>query len=131
MVAAELNYSALVRELFGRPKHAGMLPAGAGVAAGEAGSVERGAWIRFHLRIDGGRVTDARFRAYGCPHTLAAAEWVCRHATGRSVTEASSPGFSSASEIAKALEAPAEKLGRLLIVEDALRTCLRSVTRTG
>jgi cysteine desulfurase len=107
------------------------LPGGPGVATGEAGNIERGAWIRFHLHIENGRVTDARFRAYGCPHTLAAAEWVCRQVKGRSVTEASSPGFISAPEMAKALEAPAEKLGRLLIVEDALRTCLRAVTRAG
>jgi len=123
--ATDLKYSALVRELFGQPKHVGTLPRGPGVAIGEAGNIERGAWVRFYLGIGGGRVTDARFRAYGCPHTLAAAEWVCRHVTGRSVTEASSPGFVSAPQWATALEAPAEKLGRLLIVEDALRASLR------
>ena len=125
MATTDLNYSALVRELFRQPQHVGSLQEGPGVVVGEAGNVERGAWIRLYLRIDGGRVTDARFRAYGCPHTLAATEWVCRRITGLSVTEASSPAVFSASEWMKALEAPAEKLGRLLIVEDALRACLR------
>lgn len=125
MSAADLGYSALVRELFREPQHVGTMPDATGVAVGEAGSVERGAWVRFYLRIDGGRVIDARFRAYGCPHTLAAAEWICRQVTGLTVTAASSPTFLGASGWAKALEAPAEKLGRLLVVEDALRACLR------
>jgi NifU-like protein involved in Fe-S cluster formation len=118
----DLTYSILVRELFGHPAHIGTLREGPGVVVGEAGNIERGAWIRFHVRIDGGRVTDARFRAYGCPHTLAAAEWICRSVQGKSVTEASAV---SAVRVQEALEAPAEKLGRLLIVEDALRACLR------
>lgn len=125
MPTADLSYSGLVRELFSQPQHAGSLPEAPGVSTGEAGSIERGAWIRFHLRIESGRVTDARFRAYGCPHTLAAAEWVCRHIVGQSVTEASAAPLQGAAEWARVLEAPAEKLGRLLIVEDALRACLR------
>lgn len=115
-----MDYSPLVRELFLHPRGAGTL-AGEGVR-GEAGSVASGAWVRLHLRIDDGRVTDARFQAYGCPHTLAAASWLAGQLPGRPVRAPLPEGVSG---MAAALEVPAAKLGRLLIVEDALADALR------
>ena len=118
-----MDYSALVRELFLHPRGAGTLAGEAvRIVRGEAGSVASGAWVRLHLRIDDGRVTDARFQAYGCPHTLAAASWLAGQLPGRPVRDALPEGVSG---MAAALEVPAAKLGRLLIVEDALADALR------
>jgi NifU-like protein involved in Fe-S cluster formation len=130
----ESGYSALVEDLFREPRFVGYLAdLGAGRASGEAGSVEQGAWVRFHLRIDGGRVTDARFQAYGCPHTLAAAEWLCRQLAGKtlaqSVVTLSRGDNGGASQLLETLEAPQHKLGRMLIVEDALRSSLEAAQR--
>ena len=116
-------YSATVEQRFRHPQAAGALPLDdTDVVDGEAGSVEKGAWVRFYLRIGDGRVTDARFKAYGCPHTLAAADWVAEHAVGESPERAFPEG---AQHLLRLLEAPTEKLGRLLIVEDALREASR------
>jgi cysteine desulfurase len=87
---------------------------------GSAGSIEAGTWVRFGLRFDGGRVTEARFKAYGCPHTLAAVAWLAEHARGKTLTELTAQGLE---EVVGCLDIPAEKLGRLLIVQDALRDC--------
>jgi len=84
--------------------------------------VASGAWVRLHLRIDRGRVTEARFQAYGCPHTLAAAAWLAEHLPGRSVDDPLPEGVGG---LATLLEVPTAKLGRLLIVEDALGDALR------
>jgi len=119
---SETLYSPLVRELFRNPRSAGVLAPAPDVIAGEAGNIQTGAWVRFSVRVRDGLVTDARFKAYGCPHTLAAAAWVAEHLVGRRLDDAFPEG---AAGLAQVLEAPAEKLGRLLIVEDALRDCLR------
>jgi iron-sulfur cluster assembly protein len=67
-------YSERVLELFRALPGAGAPGSGPGrLAVGEAGSPERGAWVRFEARVDSGRIVDCGFRAWGCPHTLAAA----------------------------------------------------------
>jgi hypothetical protein len=79
------------------------------------------AWVKFHLNIGGGIVKAALFQAYGCPHTLAVSAWVTEQLPGRP-REALVPG-QPAEWLAK-LAVPVEKLGRLLIVEDALQAAL-------
>lgn len=96
--------------------------AGGAVVTGEAGSPPQEAWVRFHLLVEGDAVKDARVQAYGCPHTLAAAAWVAGRLPGRERADLVPQGPAG---WAQALEVPVEKLGRLLIVEDALRDCLQ------
>jgi cysteine desulfurase len=100
------------------------LPASGDAAAtviGEAGGPGEETWVRFHLLIAGDSVKEARFQAFACPHTMQVAAWLCGALRGRT-RQALIPGTPSA----WALEhhVPPEKLGRLLLVEDALRACL-------
>ncbi|MEJ1961352.1 MAG: iron-sulfur cluster assembly scaffold protein [Gammaproteobacteria bacterium] len=98
------------------------MPAGPGVFQGTAGSPAAEAWVRFHLRIDKGIVKAALFQAWGCPHTLAVTAWLTGQLPGRAINQSMQhlvPGTPSA--WLQALEVPVEKLGRLLVVEDALR----------
>jgi NifU-like N terminal domain len=74
------------------------------------------------VQVAGDTVKDARFQAFGCPHTLAAAAWVAGQLRGRRRGEGP-PG--SPAEWAQALGAPVEKLGRLMVVEDAVRSSLQ------
>ena len=95
--------------------------AGAAVT-GEAGAAGQDTWVRFHLLVAGDIVRDARFQAYGCPHTLAVAAWIAAELPGRR-REALQPG--APAEWAKTHSVPVEKLGRLLVLEDAVQACLR------
>jgi NifU-like protein involved in Fe-S cluster formation len=115
--------SAEVRSLFMSIPGAGTLEGAQGVIQGEGGSVDREAWVRFHMQIVDGIVNDARFQAYGCPHTLAVAAWLTEKLPGRKLCELSLGG---PADWARALSVPVEKLGRLLIVEDALHACVMS-----
>jgi cysteine desulfurase len=109
-----------LHRLFRELPHAGAPEPGSGPwVQGWAGSRREGAEVVFHLRFDaGGTVSDVRFQAYGCPHTLATAAWVAGQLRGRASTELVP---SSPLEWATALAVPAPKLGRLLRIEDALR----------
>ncbi|MDH4259371.1 MAG: iron-sulfur cluster assembly scaffold protein [Gammaproteobacteria bacterium] len=118
MTGTRAIYSQLVRELFERLPHAGDLGPGAGTAVhGEAMALDRGAWVRFDARIEDGRVVDCSFRAWGCPHTLAAAALIASRLHGEGI---GNEAAFDALRLARELGAPAEKLGRLLVVEDAL-----------
>ncbi len=107
-------YSTLVREYFADPQHAGDIPGGA------AGYVaEQGIRVRFSADIANDAIATMRFMAWSCPHVIAAAEAICRHYEGRSPRELE--GFESA-QIMQTLAIPPEKTGRILVVEDALRS---------
>jgi len=119
-----------VRRLFealahaGEPRAAvangGATPANATrVVSGDAGRERRGTRVKFTLRLAGDRLLEVRYRAYGCPYTLAACEWLARRleAGGRALIGA--PG-----EWAQELRIPPARMGRLLVVEDALRAAL-------
>jgi NifU-like protein involved in Fe-S cluster formation len=111
------EYSARVLELFRAPLAAGPLPPGAGVRwRGRAGGRSQGAEVVFEARVEHERVVAARFGVFGCPHLLAAASLAASRMTGRSVAEARRV---DARALAAELGVPAEKLGRLLVVEDA------------
>jgi cysteine desulfurase len=92
------------------------------VVVGEGGKEGQDAWVRFHLLITGDLVKDARFQAYGCPHTLEVAAWIAKELPGRH-REALQPD--SPPDWARMHDVPLEKLGRLLVIEDAVRACLR------
>ena len=118
-MTADGAYSDRVRRLFADPPHAGALPRGPGhtLLAG-AMAVERGAWLEVAARVVEGVVADARFRAWGCPHFIAACELAVAGLPGRPLSEA---GQVEAAALARELAVPTGKLGRLLVIEDALR----------
>lgn len=117
-----MSYSLLVRELFERLPGRGQVAPGAGaIVRGEAMALERGAWVWLEARIEDGRMADCAFRAWGCPHTLAAAALLASLSRGQPVAA----GLRlDAHRLAAELDAPPEKLGRLLVVEDAMRSLL-------
>jgi NifU-like protein involved in Fe-S cluster formation len=122
-----------VRALFMDLAHAGdLLPLAAGeaqaVCTGEAGRTGEGTRVRFSLRLSGTRVEQVRYRAYGCPFTLATCEWLARELPGcelhGAVERALEKAVGTPAGWAATLGVPAARLGRLLVVEDALRQAL-------
>lgn len=113
------GYSPKVRQLFAEARRGGDLPPGPGKRCrGEARALERGAWVRLEARLQAGVVTDARFRAWGCPHLIAACALVTDRMVGQRAEEACRLDPLA---LSRELAVPAEKLGRLLVLEDAVR----------
>ena len=84
---------------------------------GEAGAERLGAWVRFALHVADGFVKDARVQVYGCPDTVAACELVRARLPGRPAGDLAA---GTPENWRVAVDAPVEKLGRMLIIEDAL-----------
>lgn len=72
--------------------------------------------------IDAGVIREMRFRVWGCPHLIAAAEWLCGQL--ESGPAAAMENF-PLQEIMRQLSVPVEKTGRILLLEDALKSLAR------
>jgi len=120
-------YSERVRLLFARPDHAGDLEKSDARAQIE----EQGVRVALAAECDGDDITRLRFLAWGCPHLLAAAEAFCCEFEGRPVRALQT---FSAAEIMQTLPVPRQKLGRILVLEDAVRSLaqrVRAGSKTG
>ena len=107
-------YSAQVRQLFAETSHAGVIEDGLVVRI-----EEQGVRLELSATADGERISDLRFRAWGCPHLIAAAEAFCARSRGQTISSLSA---FSASDLMQTLAVPVEKTGRILVLEDAVRS---------
>jgi NifU-like protein involved in Fe-S cluster formation len=105
------DYSESVRTLFRSLAHAGVI-------AGPRIEMSRGGMhIELSAAITGRRLTALRFRAFACPHLMAAAETFCEEFEGRMIEDLRQ--YSASQAIAR-LGIPLEKTGRILLLEDAI-----------
>ena len=106
-------YGPLVRRLFAEPAHARRLDRAVAVRVDD-----QGVSVELSAKPAGGDIAALGFRAWGCPHLIAAAEALCAEYEGRPI--AALDGF-AASEIMRTLPVPVEKTGRILVLQDAVR----------
>jgi NifU-like protein involved in Fe-S cluster formation len=110
-----MNYNEMTRRYFETAANVGELK-GPGVFRGAAGSHARGTWVQFDLQINAGAVAAAKFLAFACPHTIAVSAWLVEQAVGQQVK----PQLpESVQALRDRFAVPVEKMGRLLIIEDA------------
>lgn len=112
-MTANTPYSERVRALFAAPAHAGSL------VGPRVNVEEQGVRIELSAVVEAGRLTKLGFRAYGCPHLIAAAEAFCADFEGG---EADGLESFSGSDLMQNLPVPHEKSGRILVLEDAVRS---------
>jgi NifU-like protein involved in Fe-S cluster formation len=110
-----VTYNELTRRYFESPPMVGEL-SGPGVFRGAAGNREQGTWVQFDLRCESGVLTAVRFLAFACPHTIAVAAWLAELSVGRMVAKTLPE---SVQDLRDRFAVPVEKMGRLLIIEDA------------
>lgn len=115
----EPEYAPLVIDHFQHPRNGGHFEAGEGVIKGVAGSVAQGTLFALSARIAGDRIEAVRFEAYGCPHCIAAGSWLSERLVGLNQSELAAWNWRDADQM---LHFPFEKRGRLLILEDAVRS---------
>lgn len=115
------RYSQAVLSRFKEPAHAGALAAGSGIVlCAAAGNQGQGAQVHFALRVDEEKLQAVAFGAYGSPFLLAGSELAAEQLSGAPVAHLAQI---AAIDLSRALAAPPERLGELLIIEDALRKC--------
>lgn len=110
-----LHYNSLVQSYFERP-----LLRGGSTLTGAAGSREQGTQISLSANLNGDRLSQVGFRAFACPHIIAACHGICERLEGRPVAALLDMPLD---ELRAEFDIPVEKTGKLLILQDALRDC--------
>ncbi len=119
-------YNATVRSLFADLRHAGDLQSDYNVTLrASAGREAPGVGIVLVAGVSGGELRQLKFRAYACPHLIAACEYVCRRYNGKPL---SMLARFSQQEVMETLAVPVEKTGRILLLEDAIGSLLIQAT---
>ena len=122
------GYAEPIWRLFKETPHAGeFAPGTPGVVTGEAGSKAARSVLRLQLRFEAGRVADVRFRAYGCPSSIAVGAWIVDWSLGKTPAELASL---RAADLRKALEIADDRAHCALLGEDALHAALASFNAT-
>lgn len=117
------GYSDLVWQLFGQAPRSGSLD-GAGLAEGLAGSRSNRNRLRLQVKMEGSRIVDARFQAYGCPTTIAVGAWLAGWVVGRDPQELSRINTKM---IRETLEIPEDRTHCALMGEDAVKSLLSQI----
>ena len=121
-------YNEEVLARFAKPIHAGDVEADYdSVLGADAEQAVDGARIRLSAGIDAGRVAVIRFRAWGCPHLIAAADALCEEASGKMLEELA--GW-KAGTLAERLAVPRSKARLMFLLEDALRSIVAQSAKT-
>lgn len=122
--------SDLLLSHFRAPRFLGTLPLDAeDVGTGRAGRPAEGALVRMQVRLgDKGLVRDVRFKAFGCPATIACASWTAERVHGRPALEA---GALAPAEISRALDLDLEQQLSAELAHSALQAALTDLHQRG
>ena len=119
-------YNDAVRWHFANALHAGDLePRYAATVTAEASESVSGCRVVLAAELDGSVLRRVRYRVFGCPHLIAAAEVSSSRFEGRKVDALQEFSVAPLMEL---LDVPVTKTGRLLLLEDAVRALARAVS---
>jgi len=118
-------YNSAVRHRFAKPLHAGDLQAGyPDVVTAHVRESDAGVALTLAAELDGTVIRRLRYRVFGCPHLVAAAEEICERFEGKTAADLQQFPLAPLMEL---LEVPVEKTGRLLLLEDAVLSLARAI----
>lgn len=113
-------YNQTVMDHFMNPRNMGDLPDADGV--GEVGAAACGDIMKISLKIQDGKIADARFKTFGCGSAIASSSMATELIKGRTVEEALN--FSN-QEVVEALGGlPPVKIHCSVLAEEALKAAL-------
>jgi len=113
-------YSEKVMDHFMNPRNVGEIESADGV--GEVGNPACGDMMRLYLKIDDGKVVDAKFRTFGCGAAIASSSMLTEMVKGKTIEEARAI---SNQHVADALDGlPAVKIHCSVMAEQAVKSAL-------
>ena len=117
-----MAYSTKVLDHFDNPQNVGSFEKGeSGVGTGIVGAPECGDVMKLQIKVEGDRITDAKFKTFGCGSAIASSSLITTWVKGKSLEEAE---IIKNSEIAKELSLPPVKIHCSVLAEDAIRAAI-------
>ena len=114
------QYSEKVMEHFLNPHNVGELPDADGV--GNVGNPVCGDIMRLYIKVQDGRIVDARFKTFGCGATIATSSMVTDLVKGKTLDEALQISNKAVAEALGGL--PKVKMHCSVLAEEALRAAI-------
>ena len=125
MSEAGAAYNEVILDHFLNPRNTGDLPEADGV--GEVGATAFGDVMRISLKVQDGRIVEARFRTFGCGTAIASSSVTTELLKGRTIEEARK---FSGREVSQALGGlPPAKSHCGVMAEEAVKAALRDYVR--
>ena len=118
-----MAYSEKVLENYEKPKNIGSMDTGRDdVGTGLVGAPECGDVMKLQIKVDDeGKITDAKFKTFGCGSAIAASSLATDWVTGKSIHEAEKL---SNVEIVEELSLPPVKIHCSVLAEDAIKAAI-------
>ena len=118
-----MAYSEKVLEHYEKPKNIGSMDSGSDdVGTGLVGAAECGDVMKLQIKVDDeGKITDAKFKTFGCGSAIAASSLATDWVTGKSLSEAERI---SNVEIVEELSLPPVKIHCSVLAEDAIKAAI-------
>ena len=118
-----MSYSEKVLRHYERPNNVGSLDAGNNnVGTGLVGAPECGDVMKLQIKVgDDGKITDAKFKTFGCGSAIAASSLATDWVTGKSISEAESIRNV---DIVEELSLPPVKIHCSVLAEDAIKAAI-------
>ena len=79
-------YNANVLKIFEEAKHAGTLKNADGI--GKVGNVQCGDIMKIFIKVENGKITDAKFKTFGCVSAIASTSVACEMIIGKTLDQA-------------------------------------------
>ncbi len=114
-------YTEQVMDHFMHPRNMGEIENADGV--GEVGNAKCGDIMKMFLKIDGGVITDCKFKTYGCASAIATSSIATEMIKGHTVQEA--VGLSNKAVVEALGGLPAHKIHCSVLAEQAIKAALR------
>ncbi len=122
-----MQYSQKVLDLFENPRHVGTLDKDSpSVGTGVVGSPECGDVMQFQIEVDDDRISDAKFKTFGCASAIASSSLAIERLIGRTLDEALEL---TNRELADELELPPVKVHCSVLAEDAIKDAIEDYRR--
>ena len=122
-----MDYEPEVKKRFLSPNRVKSFEEGiVGVVTGESSDRTLNVWVRFQVQAINGLIRAIRFNVYGCPYTVAAVDWAAEWLEGRETGALLGLGMI---DRRKELGVPVDRLGKLLLIEDAAAACQKKLER--
>jgi nitrogen fixation protein NifU and related proteins len=114
------GYSNKVMEHFAHPRNVGVIENPSGV--GKVGNPVCGDIMELFIKVEDGKIADAKFRTFGCGAAIATSSMVTEMVKGKSIEEALKLTNKAVAEALGGL--PAVKMHCSVLAEDALKSAI-------
>lgn len=117
----QMPYGEKVMDHFLHPRNVGEIPDASGV--GNVGNPVCGDVMRMYIKVDNGRITDARFKTFGCGAAISTSSMVTEMVKGKTLDEALTITNKAVTDALGGL--PAVKLHCSVLAEEALKSAIQ------